>query len=68
MGVLPVGSALFAEEQFLRSPYRPGPGYFPHPPQAYGGPYPYNQRFQRSLAEASRTVMESIDQFKSKND
>jgi hypothetical protein len=35
--------------------------------QAFQRPYPYNQRFQRSLADASRTVMDAIDTFESKN-
>ena len=67
VGVLPVGAALLGHQQYLRSPYH-SPGLFPHPAQMYGSPYPYNQRFQRSLAQASQTVMESIDQFKQKND
>jgi hypothetical protein len=57
----------------MGSPYYPGglgqPGMMPPhmAPHSFQGPYPYNQRFQRSLADASRTVMNAIDQFQLKN-
>ena len=70
IGVLPVGAALLGRQDFdMSSPYYPGalghPGMMPQQP--FQGPYPYNQRFQRSLADASRTVMDAIDKFQSKN-
>lgn len=68
IGVLPVGAALLAgrhDTGVLDSPYGE-PGLMPYPGQPINGPYPYH-RFQRSLADASRTVMEAIDKFESKN-
>lgn len=72
IGVLPVGAALLGRQDFDMD-YYPGavgqPGMMPPHmmQQAFQRPYPYNQRFQRSLADASRTVMDAIDTFESKN-
>ena len=70
IGVLPVGASLFSGGDYanLDPPYPVYPEMFPqpvHPAHAYGGPY--NHRFQRSLADTSRTVMNAIDQFELKN-
>ncbi|XP_032789096.2 uncharacterized protein LOC116926344 [Daphnia magna] len=70
IGVLPVGAALLGRQDFgVDSPYAGHPGMmFPQmAQQSFQGPYPYNQRFQRSLADASRTVLDAIGQFESKN-
>ncbi|XP_057376278.1 uncharacterized protein LOC130697392 [Daphnia carinata] len=70
IGVLPVGAALLGRQDFgMDSPYAGHPGMMlpQMAQQPFQGPYPYNQRFQRSLADASRSVMDAIGQFESKN-
>ncbi|KAI9561741.1 hypothetical protein GHT06_012702 [Daphnia sinensis] len=70
IGVLPVGAALLGRQDFgMDSPYAGHPGMMlpQMAQQPFQGPYPYSQRFQRSLADASRSVMDAIGQFESKN-
>lgn len=64
IGVLPVGAALAGRNDVVGSPY----DYSDMMPyqQNFNAPYPYH-RYQRSLADASRTVMNAIDQFQLKN-
>ena len=74
IGVLPVGAALRDE---MMPAYLPPPAaagmMMPPPGHIAGRTYPnsqfyYNQRAKRSLAEASRKVINAIDQFHLKNE
>jgi len=76
VGVLPVGAAMMTRDEMMPA-YLPPPAFagnmLPPPGSFAGRPYPnsqfyYNQRAKRSLAEASRHVMEAVNQFQLKNE
>ena len=76
VGVLPVGAALMTRDEMMPA-YLPPPAVagnmLPPPGNFAGRPYPnsqfyYNRRAKRSLAEASRQVMEAVNHFQLKNE